>query len=351
MEKIYLEGLCDPHVHFRGMEEINWKVVEDIIHLHHQGGVAISLPMPNTVPELTTAELVGTYHTRLEELAKGKMRFIRTAMLTEKTTLEELRAMFEAGIRDVKIYPRFRTTNSENGVRDYIKIVSLVQACGAMGIRLHVHPEHPWMKFHNRDAEFAFLAICDMLLRASEATIIWEHGTDGRCIPFWKDMAKTGRFYVTLTAHHLATDEDESFGDVRCVCKPPIKTARDRLDLVNLVAQGYIWVMAGSDFAPHPMEKKHVHKDRCACGACTGPDLASLYAHALDDMLQATRGHVLFRMFVSKNACRLYGLRKPQTRLVIERRERVIPLQYKASHWTLEPFWAGRTINWSHHWM
>lgn len=353
-KKVYIPGIVDPHVHFRGMAQHDHEVMRDLISLSRRGGAIITLPMPNTEPELTNAALVGEYHRHLESFAGNTMTFIRAAMLTERTTRAEVIELHTAGVRDVKIYPRDRTTKSEKGVRDYINVASVLQQCGALGIRVHVHPEHPWMQFDNRDAEFAFLSTLDMLLGATEdvnTVFVWEHGTDGRCIPFWKEMAKTGRFYVTLTAHHLATDEDESFGDVRCVCKPTIKTRRDRSSLIELVAEGHQWVMAGSDFAPHPMDKKHVHSGRCACGACTGPDLASLYAHALDEIVMSSQGASLMRRFLCSNALRLYKLRKPETRLVIERTSREIPPSYKAGNWTVEPFWAKQTIYWSHQWL
>ncbi len=184
-------------------------------------------------------------------------------MVTEQTTMGEIDQCLEAGIVDAKIYPRFRTTKSENGVACYGKLLPLIKHGGKVGMKFHFHPEHPSPIFSNRDAEFAFLPIARIFLEETDAVIIWEHGTDARCIPHWKDMARSRRFFVTLTAHHLATNEDDTFGDVRATCKPPIKTEDDRQGLLQLVAEGYRyqWVMAGADDAPHPMENKHVSED------------------------------------------------------------------------------------------
>ena len=134
-------------------------------------------------------------------------------------------------------------------------------------MRFHFHPEHPDLMVGNRDAEYLFLPIIDMVLNETEATVIWEHGTDARCIPFWEEWATSGRFFVTLTAHHLLSNEDAAFGDVRQVCKPPIKTEIDRRSLVELIGKNYSWVMAGPDDAPHDIGKKYPRTTACACGA------------------------------------------------------------------------------------
>jgi len=100
------------------------------------------------------------------------------------------------------IHLEYQMKKSQEEVLDII-----TYAC-SKGMRVHFHPEHPMMLFENRDAEYLFLPIMDMIMEATKGmpgNIIWEHGPDARCIPFWEEWAQTNRFYVTLTAHHLAT--------------------------------------------------------------------------------------------------------------------------------------------------
>ena len=201
------------------------------------------------------------------------------------------------------------------------------------------------MVFTNRDAEYAFLPIADMMLRTG-ATIIWEHGTDARCIPHWKEMAETGRFFVTLTAHHL----DDTFGDVRSTCKPSIKTEYDRRGLIILVSENHRWVMAGLDDAPHPAGSKHVHIGKCACGAYTAPFGLQLYAQVLlPVLLPKIAGVQIFVNFTSGNAREVYGLppASKEEALVHAPEFFHIPDSYQIGDWEVEPFWAGQKLDWT----
>ncbi len=341
---IIVDALCNMHSHLREGD-----VMLDLVKKSYEGGVDVLLPMPNTSEGLTTCDGVIKYINELKQVAPNlSMTFIPTLMINERTTVEEIFRCVNSGVCDAKIYPLNRTTKSHNGVRDYSRLVPLIQYCGRVGMRVHFHPEHPWMLFGNRDAEFVFLTIVDMFLRETNTTIIWEHGTDARCVPFWKEMAQTGRFFVTLTAHHLATDEDETFGDVRSVCKPSIKTKFDQQSLLALVAEDYEWVMAGADDAPHDRVNKHVHEGKCACGAYTAPFALQLYAHALDPILnQEQKGYETFLNFTSRNARKLYNLPPASRRFELSLEPFKIPEHHQLGSWIVEPFWANQNLKYS----
>ena len=337
----HIEGLVNPHTHLRIGE-----VIQPLVTMAVKGGATALGPMPNTPEGLRTPDDVSAYvqHAKQAELGH-RVDFIPIALLNEDTAPEDIDRLADAGIFDVKIYPLNRTTKSHTGVRHYTRLLSAVRRCGERGVRVHMHPEYPWMTFVNRDAEYAFLPVADILLTETDATLVWEHGTDARCIPFWKEMAETGRFYVTLTAHHLATDEDATFGDVRAACKPPIKTVRDCMELRRLVREDHPWVMAGLDDAPHNEDAKHVDHGRCACGAYTGRFGLQLYAHAL---LGKPTDIEWFVNFTSRNARVLYDLSPGvpgSHRLVFQ--PFTIPYRYQIGPWSVQPFWAGETIDWS----
>jgi dihydroorotase len=344
---IEIEAIANVHSHLR-----QGLLIEPLVKLALQGGVDVLGPQPNTDPELTSAERVYIYvNDAVEPISlERRPHLIPFLMITETTTSRDIDECLRVGIKDGKVYPRYRTTKSARGVSRYGNILGLVQYCARVGMKIHVHPEHPWMLFEDDDAEFAFLPIAKMFLEETEigqGVVVWEHGTDARCIPFWIEMAESGRFYVTLTAHHLATDKNETFGDVRSVCKPPIKTRRDRKDLVALVAKDYPWVMAGADDAPHDKDSKHTDRGRCACGAYTAPFLASLYAHALDDLLLTSQGVEVFVNFTSRNARVLHELPSASRTLQLAREPYVIPLSYEVGPWTVMPFGAGKELNWT----
>lgn len=344
MESYGLTCTANVHTHLREGD-----VVGPLIEKTLEGGACALGPMPNTTKGLTTASSVTEYIRRAEQLVpKGrKLSFLPIVMVTEQTTEKEIDDCILAGIEDAKVYPRFRTTKSDNGVIHYGRLLPIVKYGGSVGMKFHFHPEHPSSTFPNRDAEFAFLPLARMFLEETRAIIIWEHGTDARAIPHWEEFAESNRFFVTLTAHHLATNEDETFGDIRATCKPPIKTEEDRRALIQLVGKGHSWVMAGADDAPHPKENKHVHEGRCACGAYTSPFLLLLYAHALGrDLL--LREMPAVQDFLFYNAMRLH----PQLRCAtevrwIKREPFQIPLSYDIGPWKVESFWAGQVLDWS----
>ncbi len=342
MKIIEVEALADVHVHLREAE-----AVYPLIQHSIAGGADVMGAMPNTKVALTTAQQVTRYMENARKLVTPMetVRFLPFVMITENTTEQEIDNCIAAGIVDGKVYPFMRTTKSQDGIKCYERILPIVKYCGKVGMKCHFHPEHPSMLFLNRDAEFVFVPIIRMLDK-TDTIIVWEHGTDARCIPHWEEMAESGRFLVTLTAHHLATNEDDTFGDVRAVCKPPIKTEYDRRALVDLVCKDYSWVMAGTDSAYHPDYAKHVDAGRCSCGALTAPFAHPLYAHALDRLFQTPEGVQVYVNFTSRNARKHHDqpVSSRVVRLANEQWE--IPLSYPVGSETGIPFWAGQTLNW-----
>jgi len=349
---VEVDASVNPHSHLREGDELMSAAIREV----YNGGVEVVGGMPNTKIPLTTADRVTTYNARLRELTSTHrpMTFISIAQVTEETTFEDMLAFVEADIWDFKLYPRDRTTNSMFGIVCYWRVIEVIKRAAAYifkttgrRIRVHPHPEHPAMTFIGRDAEYLFLPVAYMLIEETEAIIIWEHGTDARCIPHWKRLAESGRFYVTLTAHHLATNEDKTFGDVRATCKPSIKTEPDRAALVQLVCEDHPWVMLGADDAPHDMSRKHVHEGRCDCGAYTAPFLVPLCAHVLDQLMHTEAGIQIFNNFTSRNARKLYGLPPAVRKLKLARQKTEIPACYRLGPWTVESFWAKQVIEWS----
>lgn len=344
-ETAEVETIANTHSHEREGDGI----VQALVERASEGGADVLGPQPNTNEGLTTAEQVADYIGTAEELVRGKvsMHFIPFVMLTEKTTKADIAKCVEAEIVDGKMYPFMRTTKSDKGVNRWGKMLPVVRWCGELGMNVHGHFEHPNVSYSNRDAEYACLPVAEIFLQETEAKIFWEHGTDGRCIPHWKEMAKSGRFFVTITAHHLATNEDQAYGDVRSVCKPTIKTELDRTNLVRLVKEDRPWVMAGADDAPHNKHAKLVCEERCACGAYTAPFLLPLYAHALDGLLMTADGVETFINFTSKNARAIHNLPPASRRIKLVRSPFQIPRSYRIGAWTVQSFWAGRMLNWS----
>ncbi|HBV01373.1 MAG TPA: hypothetical protein DEF00_03200 [Candidatus Taylorbacteria bacterium] len=286
--EVEVEAGVNTHSHEREGDEI----VKALVLNNAKGGFDVIGPQPNTNDGLATAEQVVEYIGNAEELVRGEatMSFIPFVMLTEKTTEGQIAKCVERGIVDGKMYPFMRTTKSTKGIKQWGRMLPVVKWCDKYGMKVHGHFEHPNLMYSDRDAELICLPFVEMFLQETEAQIFWEHGSDGRCVPYWKYFAKSERFFLGLTAHHLATNEDKARRDIRAECKPTIKTEPDRASLVQLVSENLPWVMAGADDAPHPEHAKHVHLGQCSCGAYTSPFLLSLYAHALEHLFVTAAG-------------------------------------------------------------
>jgi dihydroorotase len=347
-KEITFNCLADPHVHLRQGD-----VVADLLRYSIEGGADIVGAMPNTHPTgLTTTEAVIEYLATAKRLrpprSVGNLGIFPFIMITEHTTLDEIEHAAASGIKNGKFYPKDRTTNSKDGIRDYLNVFAQVKKCGEVGIMCHFHPEYPWLEIIGRDAEYQFIGIVEMFLRNTEARIVWEHGTDGRCVPLWEQFAKDypNRFFVTVTAHHLAFDEDMAHGNVAMTCKPPIKSKVDRWALIELVAKNHSWVMLGSDSAYHPKHSKHVDKGACACGDFVAPFLAPLCAHALGNVLARSGGLEVFENFVSGNARQVHNLLPASRRVSLINEEFTIPLTYDVNGEQALPPKGGETIDW-----
>lgn len=345
--EVDVDALANMHTHLREDDD-KTEVVGPLVKKAIEGGADVLAPMPNTKDGLKTAKQVIEYNNRVQNFVPPdkKVTILPIILLNEETSIGIIDECIGRGIVDCKVYPLDRTTKSHNGVRHYSRLLSIIKHCGKVGMKCHFHPEHPSMNFDNRDAEFAFLPILDIFLNETDAVIISEHGTDGRCIVHWKDMALSSRFFLTLTAHHLCANEDDVFGDVRAICKPPIKTRADQASLTHLIEEDYDWVMAGLDDAPHDIATKHVHQYRCSCGAYTAPFGLQLYAHAFNHLLRDAKGVEKFVNFTSRNARKLYNFPPVSRAVKLVRKPFSIPLSYQIGSWTVEPFWAGQEIDW-----
>ena len=342
---VMVEAGVNTHSHEREGDD----VIKPLVLNNAKGGFDIIGPQPNTNEGLTTAEQVNDYIGNAAKLVEGEisMGFIPFVMLTERTTEREIAECVKAGIYDGKMYPFMRTTKSTKGIKQWGRMLPAVKWCDKHGMKAHGHFEHPNLMYSDRDAEFMCLPFVEMFLQETETRIFWEHGSDGRCVPYWKYLAKSGRFFLGLTAHHLATNEDRARRDVRAECKPTIKTEPDREALVQLVSENYPWVMAGADDAPHPEGAKHVHGGQCSCGAYTAPFLLPLYAHALEPLFLTPAGIEAFINFTSRNARRIHNLPPASRKITLAREPSRIPMVYTIGPWTVEPFWAGQVLNWS----
>lgn len=307
------------------------------------------LAMPNLLPPILRGKQAVRYRRQIKSNVpkKKKLHVIATIKIREDTTPAMIRAAWKAGVRCGKVYPKGRTTHADDGVTNYTKLWPVFREMQKLGMRVLFHPEHPNQVYMDRDAEYAFLEIFRMIHQAFPKLLMsWEHLSDGRCIPHLKEMAKSGKVIVTITAHHLLGHEGTFYGDPRGTCRPPFRTEADRVALIQLILEGFAWVLCGLDDAPHPKEAKLPPKGRCACGAMTLLHAPLLIVTALREFCNFDDQESLDKLiaFTSGNASRIYNIPVSNCTLVIVDRPTKIPLEQNIGGKTVMPFMAGETL-------
>lgn len=317
------------------------------------------LAMPNLLPAILTLEEALKYlqeiysHIPVEE--HEKFIVLVSIKLTEASSPEGTLKALEHGILDFKVYPKGRTTNAHDGVINFaalwptFKVLDDFARMSPKKVRVRFHPTHPRLEWDDRDAEYGFLGIFEMIRQAfPHIYMIWEHLSDGRCIPHIKAMGEN--VGATVTAHHPTRNETQVFGDVHGgVCQPPFRTERDRRDVCLYMASGDDHVYAGLDDAPHDVSKKLVRCGRAACGLYTTEFGILLYAMAFDELgiFDLPDGVERFTKFTSGNMERLCDLPQSKETITLVREPFTIPEEYKMGDTTIIPAMAGETLPWS----
>lgn len=331
MQEITLKMPLDMHLHLRDEEML--EVVGPLSSKSFAGAII----MPNLVPPVSTQEAVRAYKERILKVSKNDMfEPYMTLFFRSDYTKEFLRSVRD-DITAIKLYPAGITTNSEGGVSgfDIEELRSTLDAMAELDIPLCVHGETNGFVM---DREAEFMSIYEKLAsNFPKLTIIMEHITTKAAV---ETVEKYDNLYATITLHHLFIDLDDVAGGMlnpHLFCKPIAKRPEDREALVQAAVSGNKKIMFGSDSAPHPKHKKECCG--CAAGVFTAPIALQLLAQLFEqenalDNLQA---------FVSDNAVNIYNLEKIDKRVILEKKDFLVPATYDE----VVPFFAGETINWS----
>ena len=128
----------DWHLHLR-----DGAMLEGILP-HTAKDFARAIIMPNLVPPVITSDHARAYRGRIMAALPSGMNFqpLMTLYLTEETEADDVVSAYEEGlIRSVKLYPAGATTNSQSGVRNFDKIVPILERMAEAGVIMCVHGE------------------------------------------------------------------------------------------------------------------------------------------------------------------------------------------------------------------
>jgi dihydroorotase len=143
-----------------------------------------------------------------------------------------------------------------------------------------------------------------------------------------------------VSAHHLLFTLDDLMGeglDPHLYCKPVLKPARDREALREAVFRGELRLFFGSDSAPHARGAKEGR--RAAAGIYSSPTALP----ALAGLFDAAGALGQLEAFVSRRGAAFYGLAAAKGRLLLERREWLVPEEMDG----VVPMLAGRSLAWT----
>lgn len=269
----------DWHLHLRDGAMLRGVLPETTRHF------ARAIIMPNLVPPVVTkADAVG-YQKRISNALQGAdFKPLMTLYLTEDTDPDDLAAAhLENVITAVKLYPAGATTNSASGVRDFDKVMPVLERMAEIGCPLCVHGEvtSPDVDIFDREKVFIETVLDPLRRRVPGLRVVMEHITTSDGVDY---VASQNAMGGTITTHHLILNRNDLLvGGIRphFYCLPVVKREEHRLALRAAATGGDTRFFLGTDSAPHTDPNK-----LCDCG-CAGvfsaTNTMSLLAHVFEE--------------------------------------------------------------------
>lgn len=311
MEKIEIIKPDDWHVHFRDGKILEAVVPETTRHFDR------AIIMPNLDPPILKGEDAVKYKERIQNAIPKKDRFLplMTIYLTENTNKHELRESYMNGkVFGAKLYPSGATTNSDSGVKDIKKIMSVLETMSEIGMPLLIHGEVTNKEIDIFDREKVFIDqhldfICKEL---PELKITLEHITTKQATEYVKKANQN--LAASITPHHLSLNRNALFsGGIRPhnYCLPILKREIHRTALLKAAVSGNPKFFLGTDTAPHLTQDKE-----SACG-CAGVFNATYCLSILAQLFDNENALPKLENFVSRNGANHYNLKINNETIVV----------------------------------
>ncbi len=334
MKTVVITSPFDMHLHLRDNEML------DLVAPLSSKTFAGAIIMPNLVPPVDSKQAVIEYKQRIINAIPSQDNFSLFMTLFFKSYTKEFLEDVKDEISAIKLYPAGITTNSEGGVEsiDTVTLAPTFNAMAELNIPLCVHGETNGFVM---DRESEFMSVYEELAIAfPKLKIIMEHITTKDATEL---LNKYDNLYATITLHHLLITLDDVAGGMlkpHLFCKPIAKRYEDREALQKLALSAHPKVMFGSDSAPHP---KHA-KENCGCaaGVFTSPIALQVLAQLFDDNNKLEN----LQAFVSDNACKIYNMKSLSKKVILEKKEYLVPEIYTHKTEKVVPIYAGENINW-----
>ena len=332
----------------------------DDMHLHLRDGAMLAavapesardfaraIIMPNLVPPVATMAQAEAYRARIMAVLPKAAQFepLMTLYLTETTDAADVAAAHASGlIKAVKLYPAGATTNSHGGVRDFKKVMPVLEKMAEIGLPLCTHGEvtTPEVDIFDREAVFIDTVLDPLRRRLPELRVVMEHITTEEGVAY---AGQGANLAATITTHHLILNRNHLLvGGIKphYYCLPVAKREKHRLALRRAATSGHSAYFLGTDSAPHiDALKEHA----CGCAGCfTATNTMPLLAHVFEEDGALDR----LEAFTSQNGANFYGLPQNEARITLVKSAQatVFPSKIQSEAGPVTVFDPGFDVHW-----
>ncbi|KPP87164.1 MAG: dihydroorotase, homodimeric type [Rhodobacteraceae bacterium HLUCCA08] len=331
----------DWHLHLRDGAMLNGVLPYSAAHF------ARAIIMPNLVPPVVTGAQAAAYRDRILAALPDGAGFtpLMTLYLTEETDPDDVAAAHAAGIATaVKLYPAGATTNSASGVRDFDKVMPVLERMAEIGMPLCVHGEvvDSDIDIFDREKVFIDKVLHPIRKRVDDLRVVMEHVTTQDAVDYVRDHHK--RLAATITTHHLIINRNAILaGGIRphYYCLPVAKRESHRIALVDAATSGDWRFFLGTDSAPHADPAK---LQDCGCaGIFSAPNTLSCLAEVFDAADRLDR----LEAFTSLNGPAFYGLPPNEARVTLVKGDPVVyPARIETGEGPVTVFDPGFPLHW-----
>ncbi|BFM48049.1 dihydroorotase [Marinomonas sp. THO17] len=305
-----------------------------------------AIVMPNLVPPVVNADMATRYKKRILAARPQGNEFmpLMTLYLTDKTSVEDIKAAKAAGVVAVKMYPAGATTNSDSGVTSVESRYPIFEAMAEHNILLLVHGEvtHSHIDIFDREKAFIDQHMTKIVESVPNLKVVFEHITTKEAADFV--LSARDGVAATITPQHLMMNRNDMLvGGIRPhnYCLPVLKRSTHQEALRQVVASGSKRFFLGTDSAPHARNKK---ENACGCAGCYSAWSAlELYTQVFEELeaLDKLEG------FASLHGPDFYGLPHNTETVTLIKEEWQVPDSINlANGEPIVPFYSGQEVSW-----
>lgn len=336
--KLKIRKPDDFHVHVRQGSRLKDYVIREALFFNR------ALIMPNTLPPITTLEMIATYRSEILKIITENDIDCRITGFTPLMTFKLLPGMngklvqscMRSGAVAGKYYPQGSTTHASDGPSKPGDIQEALDAMEEAGLVLSIHGEDPSSPVFEREERF--LPTVEYILeRWPRLKVVLEHLSTKEAVEFVQNGPD--RLAGTITAHHLLYTIDDLIGESMkpgLFCKPVLKTWADREALRRAVCSGSPKFFFGSDSAPHPVAMKR--QASSPAGIYSAPTAVGM----LVEVFRNLGSFAELEQFWSKNGALFYGLPIKDDYIELNQEDWVVPEEIDGAI----PLGAGMALSW-----